>query len=241
MTDIYTSSDVQPMETDVREETEPCNNFRLDTTSAAFGMCKCGFPKAQHGLKKENRASEMLTRLKNNNKDSFATKNSIDLIEPGDSACNKFRLDVSASEFGMCKCGYKRAEHEGEKENKAKAALDRLKASNADQMKDLIPTDGPCNNYRVDVSAAEFGTCHCGFKKEDHKKKEVNVAAQMLANMKEKNQKKNEIADLEAIGIVDDEPEETPDEVAQLTKVEEVAGEDAKPQQKKKKKRCTIS
>eukprot|EP00924_Labyrinthula_sp_SR-Ha-C_P016812 snap_masked-scaffold_6-processed-gene-15.61-mRNA-1 protein AED:0.36 eAED:0.36 QI:0/-1/0/1/-1/1/1/0/236 len=235
--------EVEPAVDIALDATEPCHNFRLDTTSAAFGMCKCGFPRAQHGLKRENKAASMLTNLKHKNDERRkGTSNDYDISEPGDRACNKFRLDVSASEFGMCKCGYKRAEHEGEKENKAKAALDRLKASNADQVKDVIATDGPCNNYRVNVSAAEFGTCHCGYKKEEHKKKEVNVAAQMLANMKEKNQKKNEVADLEALGIVDDEPEETPEEVAALEKAEQAA-EDTKPQEKKKKKKkgCTIS
>ena len=35
--------------TDVKKTCEPCGDYRVDVTAAAFGTCVCGWPKASHG------------------------------------------------------------------------------------------------------------------------------------------------------------------------------------------------
>lgn len=226
------------------KEPNPCQNFRLDTT-AGFGMCKCGHPKAAHKEKEKNKAAEMLSKLKEKNKRELDNLEGI--VEPDDGPCNKFRVDTTANEFGMCKCGFTRNDHSSQATNKAKQALDRLKSSNLDKYKDIVTNlndDGPCHNYRVDVSASEFGLCHCGHKKEDHTHKEENAAAKMLRNLRETNKAKNEKENQEAIGIVEEkvtQDNQLPD-VKTLNKAEAAADSEVKVKKKGRKRNgpCVI-
>lgn len=229
------------LEEEKKIDPEPCQNFRLDA-AASFGTCKCGHPKSKHGAKKENAAAAMVTRLKAKNS---TVDQDDDDFKGIDGPCGKFRVDVAAKEFGSCKCGYKRAAHITVGKNNAEKALERLKStSKLDEWRKQSIVDGPCQDFKTDTSAKEFGTCYCGYKKDEHKAKEQNAAALMLQNLKKKNKEKHEKEDLLAKGVVEEEiPEEPQDPVDTLTTQENAAEEPKtkkKKKDKKKGKNCVI-
>mmetsp|Transcript_6643 Transcript_6643/g.8660 ORF Transcript_6643/g.8660 Transcript_6643/m.8660 type:complete len:250 (-) Transcript_6643:222-971(-) len=175
------------------KESSPCSNFRIDTTKT-FGLCKCGWAKTDHTEKEENKAAQALRNLR-----AKSAKYNDDDYMSVDGPCNKYRVDTSAAEFGTCKCGYKQADHKAKVENKASLALKSLKSKNAPR-NTRTKGSSPCNNYRVDVSAANFGDCLCGFPKDAHKEETENAGARALRLLKEKNAAKNAKEDAIANG-----------------------------------------
>lgn len=222
-----------------KKKPEPCSVFSLDVV-AGFGICKhCGHTKASHGQKKTNKAAELLTNLRVKN--SITAEDEGDYISKSSGPCGKFRLDVTASEFGTCKCGFKQKDHNQKEINKAQQALERLKSSNLDKYRDsAMSADGPCDNYRVDVAASEFATCLCGYKRDDHIKKEENKASKLLRNLKEKNKEKHEKEAKLAAGIVEEEVKGDEEVVEDLTK-EEIKAETPSPVKAKKENCCVVS
>lgn len=99
-------------------------------------------------------------------------------------------MDVSASEFGSCKCGFKKAEHGKRRDNFLKknpgAPVPPPRASDLSKLSIATPAaaappppapvsrakpvvnQGPCRSYTVDLTG-KFGHCKCGFSREDHK------------------------------------------------------------------------
>lgn len=172
-------------------DANPCKNYRVDTKAVKFGDCKCGWAKTDHIAKGENKAAKALRKLQ--------SKSNVATDEPagsGDSPCQHFRIDVTASSFGMCKCGFSQSDHGETKINPARAALKSLKSVKVT----VVKSDHACENYRVDPRATEFGLCHCGFKKADHSEKEEDAAHAMLRRLKEKNKSKHELEDQLAAG-----------------------------------------
>jgi hypothetical protein len=185
------------------KEAAPCGSYRVDTTGGAFGACKCGWPKVDHEAKKGNKAEEALSRLKSGKYDVPGLVKA-DKQDSSD-ACLNFRVDVNAAKFGTCKCGRPQADHKAAGVNPADKALQSLKSkASSKQLGEEATTGasggGACANFRVDVTAAKFGTCKCGHLQADHKAKEEDAAAAMLRKLKEKNASKNEIADALAGG-----------------------------------------
>mmetsp|Transcript_14004 Transcript_14004/g.22688 ORF Transcript_14004/g.22688 Transcript_14004/m.22688 type:complete len:262 (+) Transcript_14004:347-1132(+) len=170
----------------------PCDNYRVDIDAPTFGTCKCGWPKMAHESKPENKAAEALSKLHHDK---------TEVAPASGGPCMNFRLDVTASEFGMCKCGYRQSEHKAKADNPARRALQSLKVTAA--MKPAVKADRPCDNYVADVTASEFGMCVCGWHKSEHGKKEEDAAAKMLRDLHERNKHVNESADRVALGIED--------------------------------------
>jgi len=184
----------------INKASNPCGSYRTDTTAKAFGQCKCGWPRADHAAKKSNKAEEALNRLKSS---TTVGLNDTTGRASMNGACMNFRVDVTASKFGVCKCGKMQSDHRAEKVNPARQALKSLKAagSSRNPVQARLMTNGkPCNEYQVDPKADSFGLCFCGFKKADHMEVEENAGAAMLRKLKEANAAKNAEADALATG-----------------------------------------
>jgi hypothetical protein len=113
-------------------------------------------------------------------------------------ACEAYDVDLAATEYGMCKCGFKKSDHVQSAafraaprplasayhpeskpiEKKPVVLVDQRSASLASVPSVAAPEeehgedDGkhPCDAFDVDLLAKEFGTCKCGFKKSAHSK-----------------------------------------------------------------------
>jgi hypothetical protein len=106
---------------------KPCKNYRLNTEAAIFGECKCGWEKSAHIKSQKSKLHGAAQRLhKSSNVDGMMF----------DEACDKFRLDTTAAEFGVCKCGYKRPAHDAKGSNVAADALSNLRKKNEQKHKD---------------------------------------------------------------------------------------------------------
>ena len=91
--------------------------------------------------------------------------------------CKRYRVDMLAAEFGMCKCGFNKTDHRPERRNSFRQELEEQEEAATTICKEAPKNDVviekrekfPCNNFRVDLSAHGFGICKCGWSKEDHK------------------------------------------------------------------------
>ena len=85
---------------------------------------------------------------------------------PAVTACRNFKLDLAAAGFGCCKnCGLTQAQH---KDLRAKANWKKTAGPDAAAAK-MVKAAKPCKAFRVDVFAAEFGSCkRCGHLQAHH-------------------------------------------------------------------------
>lgn len=178
---------------------QPCNNYRVDLTATGFAICKCGFPRDAHITKEENKAAQALRNLKMKNSQRINV-NDVDWSNGEGKACKNYRVDVNAENFGDCVCGFPKDAHVDRGENNAAKALKKLRSTQSAKDNFRPRTGKPCNNYKVDLNAENFGDCLCGFPKEAHIQKEENNAAKLLKKLKEKNELKHQMDDLKAEG-----------------------------------------
>jgi hypothetical protein len=174
------------------KEGECCANYRVDASAKEFGACVCGFPKKSHDEVQENKVEAALEKLKKKNE---ANKTVERRASQGGSQCGNYRVDPSATEFGTCLCGHSKAAHEEVQQNKAEAALEKLKKKNeVNKTVERRASQGgsQCGNYRVDPSATEFGTCLCGHSKAAHEEVQQNKAEAALEMLSNKNKGKND-------------------------------------------------
>lgn len=89
-------------------------------------------------------------------------------------ACRRFELDLQGTGFNQCTCGFPRGAH-------AERAL-RYANAHAPIARSPSPAGAPkrlakrssvlhvaeCDEFRIDLSANEFGKCICGFPKKQH-------------------------------------------------------------------------
>ncbi|GBG25116.1 Hypothetical Protein FCC1311_013342 [Hondaea fermentalgiana] len=97
--------------------------------------------------------------------------------------CKNYRVDTTADKFGTCKCGWDKTAHETKGENKAAQALSRLRSGKGNDGA-FSSGDGPCQNFRVDVTADKFGMCKCGYHQSEHKEKADNPARRALQSLR---------------------------------------------------------
>jgi hypothetical protein len=106
-----------------------------------------------------------------------------------DTCCTNYRIDASG-DFGACVCGHPKTAHQEKSQNKAEAALQKLKQKNsANKTVERRASQGgvQCGNYRVDPTAAEFATCLCGHPKAAHQEKSQNKAEAALQKLQRQN------------------------------------------------------
>ena len=105
--------------------------------------------------------------------------------EASEVACDSYRVDMLAASFGACKCGFAKRDHTttvaaarapraaaaeevtAEEAPAAEEAAPPMNATGAGAARDEA-SEVACDSYRVDMLAASFGTCKCGFAKRDH-------------------------------------------------------------------------
>ena len=129
-----------------------CDCFKLDTSAIEFGICiNCGFHQKEHKVKAAD--PEFIAKAAKASAEKKAKKMA--------TVCDCFKLDTSATEFGICiNCGFHQKEH------KVKAADPEFiaKAAKASAEKKAKKMATVCDCFKLDTSATEFGICiNCGF------------------------------------------------------------------------------
>ena len=92
-------------------------------------------------------------------------------------ACDDYRVNMSADRFGECKCGHPKIDHN----IPTKAVMHVRKIMNTLNVAPLSEKAGVCDNYSMNMAAARFGECSCGFLKADHHHNSAAPVSRMLA------------------------------------------------------------
>mmetsp|Transcript_28787 Transcript_28787/g.57895 ORF Transcript_28787/g.57895 Transcript_28787/m.57895 type:complete len:492 (+) Transcript_28787:182-1657(+) len=147
----------------VKDATGACSNYNVDMLATAFGLCKCGFPKSDHDVNEEGPG-------RSSGKALFVA-----IAKDATAACNDFDIDLLATEFGQCKCGCPKSEHDvkesGPGRTTGKAAFVAIAKEES----------GACESYAIDMLASAFGQCKCGFPKRAHPSPEEIAAKKNAA------------------------------------------------------------
>ena len=130
-----------------------CASYQLDMTAATFGACKCGFARAEHGedsrrptLKKPvPRISKPIPKA------AWAS---------GDAPKPPPPLQPKAS--GTC------PSHPAPPP-KATTPSTPASALSSNAQEGSASATGACDNYKLDLNAATFGACVCGYVKKEHR------------------------------------------------------------------------
>ena len=166
-------------------------------SASEFGMCKCGFKKADHDkpreafmVKKDGAAAPKppppAAAAPSAPAPPAPAAAAPAPAEPGKKApaakpCDHFELDLSGT-FGFCKCGHSREEHkqagtikEPEPIVFAGAHIQDVKRSTLVNKPGAHPGKQakPCDHYAVDMNGKTFGDCLCGHAKAKHKQFQV--------------------------------------------------------------------
>merc|ERR1712136_451756 len=85
--------------------------------------------------------------------------------------CKQYVPDLRGKNFGDCKCGFSKAEHQIT--SPGRIAFRNIQLST--QTPPVSPTNalsqgakGPCGKFRIDLESKTFGDCKCGFSKSAH-------------------------------------------------------------------------
>jgi len=159
-----------------------CEHYDLDMTAARFGDCKCGHTRAEHSQ------ASLHAGPVHHEKAAPAAHEAPEGDYHG--PCDAFNVDMQATEFGLCKCGFKKIDHGKPKElfmtkkdgphpppPKPAAAAPPPAAvpppappsrpkEHAETGKKPAPE--PCNHFELDLQGT-FGFCKCGHSREEHK------------------------------------------------------------------------
>jgi len=151
-----------------RKQYADCAKYTVNLESANFGECICGRPKAEHSpeaLAKNAAAGKTAGTTRQDSgevRERFAQKEKV--------SCTKYEPDLTGGEFGMCKCGAKRADHTDAAlaaDTGAKAAKQQNAAEvHAGFVKRVV---ADCAKFELNMDpAAAFGTCVCGRPRGEH-------------------------------------------------------------------------
>ncbi|KAL1500184.1 hypothetical protein AB1Y20_012853 [Prymnesium parvum] len=170
-----------------------CDSFRLDTTAASFGVCKCGFPKAAHarapaaGPPTAPPSSAPPTAKPPASKPSAASPPSKPppLLPPSahSSSASPGASPASASPSKPSTAPVSQplsssppsappsSSPPSPKPSTTPPPSNTLSSPPPSHLSSPPPSSPPptaCAEYRVDVTAARFGDCTCGFPKRSH-------------------------------------------------------------------------
>jgi len=145
-----------------------CSKYTVNLESANFGECTCGRPKAEHSpeaLAKNAAAGQAQGAIRRDSesmRSKFTQKTKVE--------CVKYEPDLTAGEFGLCKCGAKRVDH-------SEAALTADTGSKAARQQDEAEVRAKfekkaladCARFELNMDpSAPFGTCTCGRPRGEH-------------------------------------------------------------------------
>jgi len=232
-----------------------CNNFRLDMSGNAFGVCMCGYLKKEHDLSGGGRRAASRHNVaakppKPSVSAPVASKPPKPSLPPpaaaskppkpsmpppggnawkppkpsnppvsrkpskpmapapvpqfraapiaraasGGAACDNYQLDMTGTSFGICVCGQPRSAHTGRRPGAGAPASNfgARREFNQFQAPALVPaaipkvsipdfsnvaaaatsgSSGPCDNYRLDMTGSSFGVCVCGYSRAEHNRR----------------------------------------------------------------------
>lgn len=81
--------------------------------------------------------------------------------------CKRYRVNVSAANFGDCICGWPKAAHSAAALD-SKAATGKRRDSKELKARQIKKDIADCEKYVINMEAATFGDCICGRPKADH-------------------------------------------------------------------------
>ena len=145
----------------------------------------CGWAKAEHSTDSIAAGGEKAKAIAANKTtkrvDSAELRNRF--VQKTKAECQNFVVDMNAANFGTCTCGLARADHTAE----ALAAGDKAKANKQVDSEKLRSrfvqkTKAECQNFVVDMNAANFGTCTCGMARADHTAEALAASDKSKAN-----------------------------------------------------------
>ena len=176
-----------------------CEHYSVDMSALTFGDCKCGWPKAAHVVGASAPSGASARRDGPRTIATFMAKNRDEgcVGAPsgtGAAACTEYRVDMTATRFGDCKCGRPKVEHStsaiqagatgalapqdtpvdlrhpGGGRAARRAALRAMVQDKLDDVEQAQEGLGStCKAYRIDMTAARFGDCVCGQPKALHR------------------------------------------------------------------------
>jgi hypothetical protein len=110
-------------------DSSACEDYRVDLAAGEFGMCICGFERAEHSAQAQT-AAQSAPRQKWATIAAGAAMQQEPAGGSSDSgACEDYRVDLAAGEFGMCICGFERAEHSAQAQTAAQSAQRQKRAA----------------------------------------------------------------------------------------------------------------
>ena len=127
-----------------------CSNYQLDMTAARFGDCKCGFPKMDHVRTGGVSTADHVSASTANSQSKFAPTPAREPNRVTGPTSKVVQRAVTAPVI--------------------QPEFTADVSSNND-------AGGACDNYELDMTAARFGDCKCGFPKRDHVGKPSVTAA----------------------------------------------------------------
>lgn len=145
-----------------------CAKYTVNLASANFGECMCGRPKAEHSpeaLAKNAEAGKVAGTTRQDSgevRERFTQKVKV--------SCTRYEPNLTAGDFGVCKCGAKRVDHT----DAALAADTGAKAAtqqDADQVRAgfVKKAMADCAKFELNMDpSAPFGTCICGRPRAEH-------------------------------------------------------------------------
>jgi len=149
----------------------PCRSFTFQNGSR---LCACGFEMSDHDSDDQggspNRLSLSINRMVRRVSKRFSNiRGQVVLSNPQGVACEHFSLNLQGEQYGLCKCGFNKLEHEKahkqRQEVEAKEAL--VKKQKAIEARG-DPTK-PCKSFALDLANKEgYGVCQCGFRRDQH-------------------------------------------------------------------------
>jgi len=145
-----------------------CPKYEVNLESANFGECKCGRPKAEHSPEALAKNAKAGAAAGTTRRDSGEMRNKF--VQKAKVQCVKYEPDLTAGEFGVCKCGAKRGDHT----DAALAADTGAKAAKQQDESDVRAgfvkrTVADCPRFELNMDpSAPFGTCVCGRPRAEH-------------------------------------------------------------------------
>jgi len=148
-----------------------CGYYHLDMKSAKFGACHCGHAKSEHATLVDAAVAKKYW----DEKDKPPPPPEVEVVEYEQGACDHFKVNTSASEFGTCECGFKKADHGKPKVIKKKPAAAPAAAPAPPPPPSVAAPPvaapaapaapaakaepkRPCDDFRIDTGG-EFGFC----------------------------------------------------------------------------------
>ena len=143
----------------------PCAKYALDMNAARFGACKhCGYPKSEHVAAIASPAACLGADRAASFSHAIATGSTKSAAAPAPNRPMRAMSAVVQAPPGSSVGAAALVNHE----------QTRVMLQSRSPIKETSPV--PCDDFHLDMTAAKFGACRCGFLKADHQVRNMPAA-----------------------------------------------------------------